>query len=421
MTTRISTTCLIIGGGPAGMIAGLLLARSGVTVTVIEKHGDFLRDFRGDTVHPTTLELLDDLGLFEAFDALPHSRIQEVNVPRAGGGTVRLGDLRRLPLKHPYIAMIPQWDFLNLIAAAGEREPGFTLRLRTEATSLLFEDGQVVGARIADDAGAGEIRAHLTLAADGRWSTAAREASLPVRDFPVDADVWWFRLPTAEGEDRLISGSLLPRSTAGQLYVGIPRPGYLQVARIIPKGADPRLRAAGIDALRRDVAAAYPELPKAVAALEFDDVKLLDVRVTRLTRWHAKGLLCIGDAAHAMSPIAGVGINLAIQDGVAAARLLAAPLLAGTIGDRDVAAVQRRRTPPTVATQTMQRFLHRGLSRVMREGAELAAPPALAWLVEHFPALTVLPAYAAGVGLRPEHAPSAARRPPYRPERDAHR
>ncbi|GHD04762.1 FAD-dependent oxidoreductase [Zhihengliuella salsuginis] len=420
MTTRQRTTCLIIGGGPAGMIAGLLLARSGVPVTVLEKHGDFLRDFRGDTVHPTTLELLDELGLFDAFDELPHSRIQEVNLPLAGGGTVRVGDLRRIRLKHPYIAMIPQWDFLNLVAAAGEREPNFTLRLRTEVTGLVFEGDQVVGARFQDDDGAGEVRAHLTLAADGRWSTAAHQASLPVRDFPVDADVWWFRLPTAEGGDRLIAESLLPRGIAGQLYVGIPRRGYLQVARIIPKGADGRLRAEGIDALRRDVAAAYPELPDAAAALDFGDVKLLDVRLTRLERWHAKGLLCIGDAAHAMSPIAGVGINLAIQDGVAAARMLARPLLAGTIGNRDVAAVQRRRTPPTVATQTMQRLLHRGLSRIMRDGVEFAAPKALARLVERFPALTAVPAYAAAVGLRPEHAPAAARRPPYRPEPGAH-
>ncbi|MBG6084605.1 FAD-dependent oxidoreductase [Zhihengliuella flava] len=410
-TRALTCDCVIAGGGPAGMIAGLLLARSGVRVTVLEKHHDFLRDFRGDTVHPSTLGLLDELGLMEQFGALGATRVEEVQAPVAGGGSVRMADFRRLPVKHPYIAMIPQWDFLDVLATAGEAEPNFTLLMGAEVTGLRWEGEQVVGVTAVHDGAALDVAARLTLAADGRWSTLRAASSLPIMDHPVDADVWWFRLPTRENPG-VSAESLLPRSIAGQLYIGIPRRDYLQVARVIPKGADGRMRAQGIEQIRADAASAFPELERAASHLELEDLKLLDVRVNRLRQWHRPGLLCIGDAAHAMSPIGGVGINLAVQDGVAAARILAEPLRRGTIGDRHVAAAQRRRTLPTRATQLLQRGLHRGVSRLLRGNAQLQIPVPVARLVSAVPALAAVPAFAVGVGVRPEHAPAAARRPP---------
>ncbi|GAA3707327.1 FAD-dependent oxidoreductase [Zhihengliuella alba] len=406
--------CIVVGGGPAGLIAALLLARSGVRVTVLEKHADFLRDFRGDTVHPTTLTLLDELGLFPEFAELPQSRIEEARLPVSDGSTVRLADLRRLPLRHPYIAITPQWDLLNLLAAAGEREPNFELRMRAEVTELIWEGGQVVGVSYRDGATGQQqrLRALLTVAADGRTSLARGAAQLPVREFPVGIDAWWFKVPTDETATERLGSRLMPRNANGDFFVVIPRRGYAQVARLIPKGADARLRAEGIDRVRAALAAAVPELAGCVDQLELDDVKVLDVRLNRLERWHRPGLLCIGDAAHAMSPIGGVGVNLAIQDGVAAARLLARPLLQGRLGNTHVAAVQRRRTPPTVFTQGLQRVMHRGFDAALARGRDFALPTAAARVLRAFPALSLVPAWAIAVGLRPEHAPAVTRRRP---------
>jgi 2-polyprenyl-6-methoxyphenol hydroxylase-like FAD-dependent oxidoreductase len=400
------TTCIIVGGGPAGMIAGLLLARGGVDVTVLEKHEDFLRDFRGDTVHPSTLRLLDELGLFEQFDALPHTKLTGWGLDLPDGRKAPIIDFTRLRMPHPYIAMVPQWDLLDLLAEAGKNEPSLTLRMSHDVTGLLYEAGRVVGVRYESPDGPGELRADLTIACDGRWSLCRREGGLIPREYPVNADVWWFRLPKADG----VGDTLLPRFRNGQFVGVIPRQDYLQIAFFLRKGADAQLRARGLDALRKDIISAVPELSEAVNGLEsMDDVKLLDVKLNRLRRWYTDGLLCIGDAAHAMSPAGGVGINMAVQDAVAAARLLAAPLREHRVTAKDLAAVQRRREFPTAVTQTFQRFLHWAMLRAMDSG-KTPSPNKLLGILARFPQLSAIPAYLMGVGVRPEHAPTFARR-----------
>jgi 2-polyprenyl-6-methoxyphenol hydroxylase-like FAD-dependent oxidoreductase len=395
------------------MVLGLLLARGGVEVTVLEKHGDFLRDFRGDTVHPSTLQLLDELGLAEEFERLPHTKVEQVVIPTADGDTVTLGDFRRLHVRHPYIAMTPQWDLLDLLADAGRREPTFTLRMSTEMTDLLREGDRVSGVRYRTaDGDTGEIRADLTVACDGRYSLARRQAGLRPREFPVPIDVWWFRVPRLP-DDR--PSALAPHAAPGRFAVVIPREDFLQVAYIGRKGTDAQVRARGIEAFRADVAELIPDFRDRVDTLRsMDDVKHLDVRVDRLVQWHVDGLLCIGDAAHAMSPVGGVGINLAVQDAVAAATLLAEPLRTGTVGPSDLAAVRARRLLPTVVVQTLQRGLHRGFVGPLVEGRRAGPPKPVLALVRRLPQLSVVPAYLIGVGLRPEHAPAFARRTPAR-------
>jgi 2-polyprenyl-6-methoxyphenol hydroxylase-like FAD-dependent oxidoreductase len=408
MSERV--TCLVVGGGPAGMVLGLLLARAGVEVTVLEKHGDFLRDFRGDTVHPSTLQLLDELGLGDRFARLPQSRLDEVAFPIGVDRGVVVADFRRLKVRYPYIAMVPQWDLLDLLADAAREEPTFTLRMRTEVTELIRESGRVQGVRYRTDDGAtGEIRAELTVACDGRWSIARGQADLRPKEFPVPIDAWWFRLPRKPQDN---PSALTPRAGKGRFAIVIPREDFLQVAYIGRKGTDQQLRARGIERFRQDIAALMPEFGDRVGALEsMDDVKHLDVRLNRLDRWHVDGLLCIGDAAHAMSPVGGVGINLAVQDAVAAATLLAEPLRRGAVTAKDLAAVRGRRLLPTILVQALQRLLHRALVAPIVEGRRMGPPkPALA-LLRRVPQASFVPAYLIGVGLRPEHAPTFARRP----------
>ncbi|GAA3066886.1 MULTISPECIES: FAD-dependent oxidoreductase [Actinomycetes] len=415
-------SCVIAGGGPAGMIAGLLLARSGVDVVVLEKHEDFLRDFRGDTIHPSTLLLLDELGLMPRFQAsVPHQRVQAARLPAADGGRVTMVDFSRLRHPFPYIAMAPQWDFLDLLAEAAAEEPSFELRLGTEVTGLLWDgaaaggsqhddDGaaQVTGVTVRGPAGDEQIPALLTLAADGRTSRVREEAGLPAVSFSVPLDVWWFRL---ESSSRLgMAETILPSFTSAYPILPIPRGGYVQAAMLIPKGADARLRARGVEALREEVASAVPDCAEAARRLELEDVKLLDVRMDRLTRWWRRGMLCLGDAAHAMSPAGGVGVNLAVQDGVAAATLLAGPLRRGVITDADVAAVQRRRMPPTRLTQALQSQIHRQLEAMFAADAPPEVPVPVARLMRRVPQLSGLMPWAIGVGVRPEHAPAWARR-----------
>ena len=390
-----STTCVIAGGGPAGMVLGLLLARAGVEVTLLEKHADFLRDFRGDTVHPSTLRLLDDLGLWHRFAQLPQSRVEQ-GALLVDGRPLTLVDFRRLRQPHPFIAMVPQWDLLNLLAEAARAEPTFTLRMSTEVTGLLRDGERVSGVAYRGPDGAGELSADLTVACDGRWSLVRREAGLSTREWPVPFDVWWFRLPQeAPGQY-----SLIPRTAPGRVLIMIPREGYFQIAYLIPKGTHEALRARGLETFRREVAELVPEAD-ASHIQSWDDVKLLDARLNRAQRWYTPGLLCIGDAAHAMSPVGGMGINVAVQDAVGAATLLAKPLRDGTVGTKDLAAVQRRRMPPAAVTQAIQRTLHRTLIGPILAGRDAEPPAAAVALVRRLPWLTAIPAHVIGVGVRP--------------------
>lgn len=399
-----STTCVIAGGGPAGMVLGLLLARAGVGVTLLEKHADFLRDFRGDTVHPSTLRLLDDLGLWHRFAQLPQSKVEQ-GALLVDGRPLTLVDFRRLRQPHRYIAMVPQWDLLNLLAAAAQAEPTFTLRMSTEVTGLLRDGERVSGVAYRGPDGDGELSADLTVACDGRWSLVRREAGLSTREWPVPFDVWWFRLPQeAPGQY-----SLIPRTAPGRVLIMIPREGYFQIAYLIRKGTDEALRARGLATFRREVAELVPEAD-ASHIQSWDDVKLLDARLNRAQRWYTPGLLCIGDAAHAMSPVGGVGINVAVQDAVGAATLLAKPLRDGTVGTKDLAAVQRRRMPPAAVTQAIQRTLHRTLIGPILAGRDAEPPAAAVALVRRLPWLAAIPAHVIGVGVRPERAPAFARR-----------
>jgi 2-polyprenyl-6-methoxyphenol hydroxylase-like FAD-dependent oxidoreductase len=422
---RERTTCAVVGGGPAGIVLGLVLARAGVEVTVLEKHGDFLRDFRGDTVHPSTMTLIDELGLWGRFAALPWKPIEVVSAV-LDAGPVRFGDLRRLRVPHPFVAMVPQWHLLDMLAGAAEEEPTFTLRRHAEVVDLLRRDGRVAGVRwrgTGDGDGAGEeheLRADLVVACDGRDSRVRALSGLPLHDFPVPMDVWWFRLPRGEGDD---PAGGLGRVSEGRLIVMLDRGDHYQVAYLIPRGADAEYRRQPVGVLRDDLRRMLPWLGDRVDGLRsWDDVKLLRVTLDRLRRWSAPGLLCIGDAAHAMSPIGGVGINLAVQDAVATARYLG-PVLAAAPADpaavdRAAARVQRRRWFPTVATQTAQRVAHRVVVRAALGGAGLGRErlPLPLRLLQRLPALQVVPARLVGVGFLPEHAPAWARRRPEGPQ-----
>ncbi|MEU5643930.1 FAD-dependent oxidoreductase [Streptomyces milbemycinicus] len=409
------TTCCVVGGGPAGMVLGLLLARAGVEVTVLEKHGDFLRDFRGDTVHPSTLSLLDELGLAERFAALPQRHVHTIQLPIGPGRSLfTVGDIGALPVKYNYVAMVPQWDLLNLLADEAAREPSFRLRMNTEATSFLMERGRVAGVRYRTaDGSTGELRANLTVACDGRGSLARHLPELGLREFPCPMDAWWFRVPRHEGDPRGLVGNAGDRF----LTAMIDRGEYWQCAALIPKGTDAARRAAGLDRFMAEFAAAAPWLADRAHALRsWDEVKLLDVRLDRLRRWHRPGLLCIGDAAHAMSPVFGIGINLAVQDAVAAARILAGPLAAGGggVGLREVREVQRRRWPTAAATQTLQRIAHARVIEPVLAGRTLlgdgSRPPGVVQVLNAAPWLKRAPAYFLAYGAQRERPPAAALR-----------
>jgi 2-polyprenyl-6-methoxyphenol hydroxylase-like FAD-dependent oxidoreductase len=402
------TTCAIAGGGPAGMILGLLLARAGVDVTVLEKHGDFLRDFRGDTVHASTIRLIDELGLGREFRKLPQSKLETVGLPGPDGIQI-LGDIRRLRAPYNYIAIVPQWDFLDLLADAGKQEPGYTLRMNTEVTGVLREGGKVTGVRYrTSDGTEGELHADLTVACDGRHSLLRREAGLLPEQFPVPMDVWWFRLPR-HVDDSTQDVGLQLRMKDSEFMLQISRGDYWQVAYLAEKGNDPKLRAEGVEKFRERIGRLNPALAGRMDSLKsMDDVKVLDVKLDRLHKWHVDGLLCIGDAAHAMSPIGGVGINLAVQDAVAAAALLAEPLREHRA--LDLAKVRRRRWLPMLITQGLQRFLHSKLLTPVLTGRRTQYPAAPLFVMKMFPALRAVPAYIVAIGFRPEHAPKFARR-----------
>jgi 2-polyprenyl-6-methoxyphenol hydroxylase-like FAD-dependent oxidoreductase len=397
--TDITTTCCIAGGGPAGMMLGFLLARAGVGVVVLEKHADFLRDFRGDTIHPSTLEVMHELGLLDAFLKLPHRQVQRLG-GFIGNTPIRLADFSHLPTRCKFIALMPQWDFLDFLADNGRRYPSFDLRMRAEVTDLIEENGRVVGVRAATPDGPLTVRAKLIVGADGRTSTVRDRAGLKVNDIGAPMDVLWMRLTRRESD----GAEALGRIDAGRMFVMIDRGDYWQCAFVIPKGAEDEVKARGIDEFRRAIVSVAPMMQDRVAELRsFDDVKLLTVKIDRLERWHRPGLLCIGDAAHAMSPAGGVGVNLAVQDAVAAANRLAVPLRNGTVSEDDLAAVQQRRMFPTRMTQRLQVFIQNNvLSRVL-SSRETITPPWPVRLISRWPLLQRIPARIVGLGIRPEH------------------
>ncbi|MFK8251004.1 FAD-dependent oxidoreductase [Ancylobacter terrae] len=395
----IVTGCAIVGAGPAGLMLGLLLARAGIDVTVIEKHGDFLRDFRGDTIHPSTLEVMHEIGLLDDLLALPHTRAPTLHA-EIGGRDVTLADFSRLPTRCRFIAFMPQWDFLDFLAKHAKSHGNFRLLMRAEVTSLIEEGGRVAGLRAMTGDGAVDIRAPLVVGADGRNSAVRALAGLEVRSFGAPSDVVWMKLSRSPDDPPYTMGHAGPR----QGFVMIDRGDYWQCGYVVRKGSFAEVREAGIAAFRASVAAVSPLPPSRVEEIRsFDDVSLLSVRIDRLTRWWKPGLICLGDAAHAMSPIGGVGVNLAIQDAVAAANLLIGPLKSGNLSDRDLAAVEARRAFPTRATQRLQLMMRRGRRRREQEGAPSSGPPGFMKTIARWPVLAHLAGRLIGLGFRPEH------------------
>jgi 2-polyprenyl-6-methoxyphenol hydroxylase-like FAD-dependent oxidoreductase len=403
-----TTTCCIVGCGPAGAMLGLLLARAGVSVVVLEKYPDFFRDFRGDTIHASTLQVLDELGLLEGFDRLPHQKAAHIRVVTDEGDTV-FGDFTSLPGKFKYVAMVPQWDFLDFITDEAAGFSTFTLRRGAEVIDLIQEDGVVRGVRYHTSNGVRELRAELTVACDGRHSVVRRASELPLTEFGAPMDVLWYRISRSSTDP---TGAFL-RLAPGRLFPMIDRETYWQGGCTIPKGAFAALKAKGLEALRTDIRTYMPFLADRVNEIRsWDDVGFLEVRVNRLRRWFRPGLLCIGDAAHAMSPVGGVGINLAIQDAVAAANLLVEPLRGGRVGEDRLAAVQRRRALPTRVTQAVQLFMQRSLISAVMASESSATLPRQFRIAQRLPVLRRwIPRFLA-IGVRNEHVRIAKSAPP---------
>lgn len=400
VANSLAARCCVVGGGPAGMMLGLLLARAGIDTVVLEKHGDFLRDFRGDTIHPSTLELMHELGLLDEFLTRPHNELRQIE-GQIGTERVIIGDFSHLPTHCKFIALMPQWEFLDFVAAQARRYPSFRLEMNCEADDLIIENGRIAGIAAAAPRGRLDIRADLVIGADGRHSTVRQKAGLESIDLGAPIDVLWMRVPKQAGD----AAQTLGRIDSGRILVMLDRGDYWQCAFVIRKGGYEEVRQRGLPALRDEIAGlAGLERARLEALRDWSDIKLLTVAVDRLRRWHRPGLLCIGDAAHAMSPIGGVGINLAIQDAVATANILV-PLLrrGGTIGSEALDQVQRRRELPTRIIQRMQLLIQdRVISRVLRRTGPLKLPLALR-LLRRWPILRRIPARLVGLGFRPEH------------------
>jgi 2-polyprenyl-6-methoxyphenol hydroxylase-like FAD-dependent oxidoreductase len=399
MPETLSVQCCIAGGGPAGMMLGLLLARAGVSVLVLEKHADFLRDFRGDTLHPSTLEIMHELGVLEQFLQLPHQKVSRINA-RFGDLEFTVADFSHLPTQCRYVAFMPQWDFLNFLVEEGSRYPGFHVRMRAEVTDLLEHDGTVIGLRADTPTGPLEVRAPLVVGADGRHSVVRNRAGLSVEEFGAPMDVLWFRLSRKPGDPADPMG----RFDTGRIFIMLNRGDYWQCGFVIAKGTLTEVRASGLSLFRESVAKLAPFAADRVHELQdWEPIKLLTVQVDRLRQWYKPGLLCIGDAAHAMSPVGGVGINLAIQDAVAAANLLAQPLRDGHVTEADLAKVQARRAWPTEMTQQAQLIVQNRVIRRVLDSTVRLTPPYALRLLARFPFLRRIPARMIGLGVRPEH------------------
>ena len=394
----LETTCCIVGGGPAGMMLGYLLARAGVDVTVLEKHKDFNRDFRGDTVHPSTLEVMHELDLLEDFLKVPHYRLTSAGGV-FGGFRFRAADFTTLPTHCKFVALMPQWDFLNFLSAKAQQYPSFRLRMENEATDVLNTGGRIRGVVSKTPQGTAEIRADLVVGCDGRHSRMRDAAKFKVIESGVPVDVLWFRISRGNDDPENLFGNI----NFGSVLVLIPRGDYFQTGLVIRKGSFEQIQAAGLPAFHEKIRRIAPFLGQRVEELQsWDQVKLLSVQINRLERWYRPGLLCIGDAAHAMSPVGGVGINLAIQDAVATANLLTFPLREGQVSEAMLARLQRRREFPTRATQFLQVMAHKGLQRVFQNPGPAVAPWQLRAAVQ-IPGIQRIPAHVIGLGLLPEH------------------
>ena len=402
----IKVRCCIVGGGPAGMMLGYLLGRAGVDVVVLEKHNDFFRDFRGDTVHPSTLQVMDELGLIDDFLKLPHQQLQKMD-GMFGGTAVRIADLSRLNVKHPFIAFMPQWDFLNFLRESGKRFASLKVMMNSEATDIIRNGETIAGVRVSTPDGTVDIEADLTIACDGRHSTVRERAGLEVEEIGAPMDVLWFRAGRKPDETE----NLFARLEPGKMLVTFDRGDYWQCAYVIAKGQYDAVKAGGLPSLLDEVARMAPILRSGVADVKsWDDVKLLTVAINRLKRWTRPGLLCIGDAAHAMSPIGGVGVNLAVQDAVATANLLAEKLARGCPSEDDLGAVQRRREFPVRMTQRMQVIAQDNIiSAALRPGGEPLKVPLALRLITAMPWLQGITARFVALGVRPEHVQSPAR------------